>query len=152
MSTETQAYIERLDHLRNEAKKVIQGMSSEELNWVPLPADTSSPAVLATHFAGSEGFWVHQVAGGVDVHRDRDAEFAARVSTAAELEALLERTGETTRQTLQRLSGDDLDQSAQGIRGETVTRRYAVLHAIEHLGQHLGHLSLTKQLYAARRQ
>ena len=50
------------------------------------------------------------------------------------------------------LSGDDLDQTKTAKPGEPpVSLRYAVLHQIEHMGQHLGHLSLTAQLYSATR-
>ena len=151
MTTEAEAYIERLDYLLGEVKNVIQGMSQEELNWMPLATDTNSPCVLATHIAGSVGFWIHQVVGGIDVHRDRDAEFEAKAAAAAELEALLDRAAQTTRDVLQNLSSDDLSQTKDVRPGQApVSLRWAVLHTIEHLGQHLGHLTLTKQLYAAR--
>jgi len=151
MTTEDEAYIERLDYLLNEVKNVIQGMSQVELNWTPLATDTNSPCVLATHIAGSVGFWVHQVVGGIDVHRDRDAEFVAKAASAAELEALLDRAAQTTRNVLQNLSGDDLSQTKDVRPGQPpMSLRGAVLRSISHLGEHLGHLTLTKQLYAAR--
>ena len=153
MSAESQAYIERLDALRDEVKQLIQAMGPDELNWVPLDTDANSPVVLVTHIAGSESFWVHQVVGGMDVRRDRDAEFTARASSAADLQALLDRTGATTRRVLQALSTDDLEESRPARPGEApVSLRYAVLHQIEHMGQHLGHLSLTTQLYGAARK
>ena len=151
MTTEAQAYIERLDYLRNEVKKEIHGMSTEELNWAPLASDTNSACALATHIAGTEGFWIHQVVGGRDVPRDREAEFATRDSSVAELETLLDRTAQTTRNLLQDISRDDLGQTREPRPGaELVSLRYAILHTIEHLAQHLGHIALTKQLYAER--
>ena len=151
MATESQAYIERLDYLRNEVKKAIQGMSTEELNWAPRDKDTNSACVLVTHIAGTEGFWIHQMVGGTDVDRNRDTEFAARASNVAELKALLDSTAQTTRNILQNLSSDDLGQTKEPRSGaEPVSLRYGILHTIEHLGQHLGHLTLTKQIYAAR--
>ena len=151
MTTEAEAYIERLDYLLGEVKNAIQGMSQEELNWVPLPTDTKSPCVLASHIAGSVGFWVHQVVGGIDVKRDRDAEFTAPGASAAELEALLDRAAQTTRDVLQNLSSDDLSQIKDVRPGQPpMSLRGAVLRSISHLGEHLGHLTLTKQFYAAR--
>jgi hypothetical protein len=151
MSAEIEAYIESLDSLRRAATEVIRGMSAEELGWAPLAADTNSPTVLATHMAGSEGFWVQQVVGGIDVRRDRDAEFVARDSTAAELEAMLERTGRTSRDVLRGLSGTDLGDTRPARTGEDpVSVRHAILHQIEHMALHLGHLALTHQLYEAR--
>ena len=151
MGAETEAYVERLDFLRNAVAEVIHGMSAEQLSWAPLAADTNSPAVLATHVNGSERFWVHQAIGGIDVHRDRDAEFVARAATSEQIEASLESTGRTSREVLRGLSDDDLAMSRPGRPGEDpVTTRYAILHQIDHLAQHLGHLTLTVQLYSAR--
>lgn len=152
MATESEAYIDRLDYLRNEIKKAIGDMSVEALNWTPLPEDTSSPCVLATHIAGSESFWIHQVVGGKNVDRDRDSEFKARGNSVAELEAMLDRASQTTRNVLQGLSSDALDQAREVRPGEApVSLRWAILHLVEHMGQHLGHIALTKQLYAASR-
>lgn len=152
MTTEAEVYIDRLDYLRNEVKKAIHGMSAEELSWAPLPADTNSPCVLATHIAGSESRSIHQVVGGIAVKGTRDAEFAARVSRASELEALLDRVAPTTRSVLQNLSSDDLSQTRVVRPGEApVSLRYVILRTIAHMGEHLGHLNLTKQFYAAQR-
>jgi len=57
--SEIEAYIAQLDSIRGEAVETVRGMSVEELGWTPLAADTSSPTVLVTHMAGSEGFWIH---------------------------------------------------------------------------------------------
>ena len=152
MGSESAAYIELLNALRTEVKDLIEGMGPDQLNWAPLDDDTNSPGVLVAHIAGSESFWVHQVVGGMDVNRDRDAEFAMRASNAADLQGHLDRIGETSSHVLMPLSGDDLDQTKTARPGEPpVSLRYAVLHQIEHMGQHLGHLSLTAQLYSATR-
>ena len=103
--------------------------------------------------AGTEVAWVHQFVGGVEIQRTRESEFAAKGSSVQELETLLDRTGETTRRVLRTLSSDDLAKFKAPSPGrETVSYRWAVLHTIEHLAQHLGHLSLTKQLYRAQRK
>ena len=116
---------------------------------MPSAADTNSVGVLVAHTAGAESFWIHQVVGGIDVGRDRDAEFATKDSSSAALQALLSRTGDTTRKVLS--GGPDLDKVVVPRPGESPSSlRYSVVHMIEHMGQHLGHLGLTKQLYAAR--
>ena len=149
--SEIEAYIAQLDSIRGEAVETVRGMSVEELGWTPLAADTSSPTVLVTHMAGSEGFWIHQVAGGIDVRRDRDSEFAARPTSSADLVAALERAGKTSRGVLRGLSRTDLDGKRPSRPGQDpVTIRYAILHQIDHMAQHLGHLALTHQLFMAR--
>ena len=151
MTTEIEAYVERLDALREQLRQAIHGMGADEFNWAPLEADTNSPCVLATHMVGSERFWLHQVLGGIDVQRDRDAEFEALAPSSHDLEALLAANGEKTRDVLRAVSADELARERVVHADKpAVDGRYAILHALEHLGQHLGHLSLTKQLYAAR--
>jgi uncharacterized damage-inducible protein DinB len=150
MATEIEAYVERLDSLREELRRAIHGMDADEFNWAPLEAETNSPCVLATHMVGSERFWLHQVLGGIDIRRDRDAEFEAVAPGSHDLEAVLAATGEKTREVLRGVSADELARERVGLADKPpVDGRYAILHALEHLGQHLGHLSITRQLYAA---
>ena len=78
MNPEAQNYMEHLDTLRGRAKAAIEGMDAEELNWAPLNVDTNSPCALASHIAGAETMWVHYFAGGLEINRDREAEFRAR--------------------------------------------------------------------------
>lgn len=150
MSTETDAYIERFDYLTDEFKKALQGISTEELDWAPLSVDANSATVLTTHVAGTQIGWVHQVVGGMDITRDRDAEFATRGATLDELEALLNRTASTTRTVIDGLSTADLHKLHETADGQRVTTRWAILHTMEHIAQHLGHLTLTRQLYAQK--
>jgi uncharacterized damage-inducible protein DinB len=148
MGTEIDAYIERLDALRAGLRQAIHGMDAEEFNWAPLEADTNSPCVLATHMAGSERFWLHQVLGGIETRRDRDAEFEAVAPRSEELEVLLVAVGKQSREVLQGVSEAELARE-RVVRADDrpVDGRYAILHVLEHGGQHLGHLSLTRQLY-----
>ncbi len=150
MSTETDAYIERLDYLIDELKNALQGISAEELDWVPLSADSNSVCVLATHAAGTQSGWIHQVVGGIDISRSRDAEFATKGATHDELVALLNRTASTTRTVIDGLSTADLHRVHETADGQRVSTRWAILHTLEHVAQHLGHLTLTRQLYAQK--
>ncbi len=152
MDPEIEGYIQILDHMRDGVKKAIQGMTAEELNWVPLAKDTNSAAVLVNHLAGSESFLIHQVVGGTDIRRSRDAEFAARASSVADLEAMLDRTGTRSREVLSKVSARALGKMVSARVGAAPrSLRQHILHVIEHYGQHLGHISLTRQLYAARK-
>ena len=152
MNTEVKAYIKHFDSLRDEVKKAIQDMSTEELDWVPLATDTNSPCVMVTHMAGAESFRVREIVGGMDIGRDRNSEFVVRASSVAELEALLDKAAETSRAVLGGLSSEDLDQIKVAAHPwePPASARWNILHTIEHYGLHLGHLSLTRQLYAAR--
>jgi hypothetical protein len=154
MVPEAQNYVEYLDTLRGRVNAAIEGMDFEELNWAPLNADTNSPCALACHLVGAEAMWIHHMVGGLDVSRDRDAEFAAANKSAASLVELLDTVGATSWEVLGKLTGDDL--------GKTRTRpdrpdaqpmvmRDSIVRMIGHLGEHVGHLELTKQLYEKRK-
>lgn len=59
---------------------------------------------------------------------------------------LLRKTGDTTREVLR--GNPDLEQVVVQRPGKPPSSvRHAIIHVIEHTGQHLGHLSLTKQLH-----
>ncbi len=153
MDSEIQAYIEIFDYMRDEVKKAIQGMSAEEMNWKPLARDTNSAAVLITHLAGAESFRIHQVVGGTDIGRNRDTEFAARASSVADLTALLDRTAARSRAVLEKVRSKDLDKVVTAREGEApASLRWGLLYNLQHYGQHLAAISLTRQLYAARKK
>ena len=70
----------------------------------------------------------------------------------AQLEALLDRTGVRSTEVLRKFSARDLDLVVTARPGEpSATLRWNVLYNIQHYGQHLAAISLTRQLYAARK-
>ena len=102
-------------------------------------------AALVHHMWGLERFFIRQVVGGHDIGRDRDAEFAARATTAEELERLLDEAQKDTEATLEALRDEQLaEQRDHG--GNTWTVQGLLLYAMSHLSEHLGHLELTRQL------
>lgn len=152
MDPEIEGYIQIFDYMRDEVKKALRGMTREELNWMPLPHDTNSAAVLVTHLAGAESFRVLQVVGGTDIRRNRDDEFAARASSVADLTALLDRTGARSTEVLRKVSARDLDRVVTARPGEApASLRWNILYNIQHYGQHLAAISLTRQLHAAKK-
>jgi hypothetical protein len=151
MNPELDGYIQILDSMHDEVKKALQGMSTDELNWMPLEKDTNSAAVLVTHLAGAESFRIHQVVGGTDVGRNRETEFLARASSVADLEALLDRTSVKSKDVLLKVSARDIDRVVTARAGEApASLRWNILYNIQHYGQHLAAISLTRQLYATR--
>ena len=153
MDAEIQEYIKVFDYMRDEVKKAIQGMTAEELNWTPLAKDANSAAVLITHLAGAESFRIHQVVGGTDVGRDREAEFRAKARSVADMEAVLDRTAAKSRAVLEKTSSRDLDKVVTARPGEApASLRWNLLYNIQHYGQHLAAISLTRQLYTARQK
>lgn len=146
-----EAYLDRLEGLHADMRQALEGLPQAALDWSPGP-DMNSLGVLAAHVAGSERYWVGEVAGGDPAQRDRPAEFQSHRLEAAALIAHLDATLAHTRLTLERLTLADLDaRRSAGDRGE-VTVAWALFHNLRHLGLHLGHMELTRQLWAQRNE
>ena len=153
MDSTIQTYVEHLDSLRERIKETIQDLTAEDLNWSPSLTETNSAYILATHIAGSESMWVHEIIGGINVKRDRDSEFQAKGTTTNELVKRIESTAEISRKILSGLTRADLEQSRkEPFRrgGGDISVHGCLLRILEHTSEHLGHLELTKQLLKQR--
>jgi uncharacterized damage-inducible protein DinB len=150
MLSELENYLQRMEDLRGQVGNVIAGLSVEALDWRPIEGEdkhvTNSLAVLATHIAGAEHYWIGEVVGRQPASRDRAAEFAVQASDAASLARLLEHVGTETRAVLGELAAADLDGTREA-RDQTVPVRWCILHVIDHTALHLGHMQLTYQLW-----
>ncbi len=153
MTLELEHYLQFLqDHLR-QLDELIQDLSLEAVNWVPL-ADgtdhaTNSIAVLVAHVTGSEQFWVGELLGGLTINRERDTEFQAVAADIASLRDRIQETDDMMRQVLTSVDPARLDETVQ-IREHTLTLRWGVIHMIEHAAMHLGHIQLTRQLWESQ--
>jgi hypothetical protein len=132
----------------DELAKAIDGLSPDALNARVGGPDTNTLAVMTAHALLSTRSWLSLAMGADLPHRDRPAEFrtvadegfgAWASGVAAECRALLEgsafdpsRTGRPN----WRSSGVD----------EPVSASWALFHAVSHLGEHVGHAQLTRQL------
>ncbi|MFQ6014157.1 MAG: DinB family protein [Anaerolineae bacterium] len=150
MDSEVHHYLHMIEDLRDQVSDLIANLPAEALNWRPVEGiedhATNSLAVLATHIAGAEHFWIAEVIGGQPPTRDRHAEFATKATGPAELRRRLEETGVETREALSSLRKVDLDGTRE-VNGRTVPVRWAILHVIDHTALHLGHMEITYQLW-----
>jgi uncharacterized damage-inducible protein DinB len=141
-----------LERIARRSLKQFRDISDADLNrHLELP-ESNTAFVLATHLIGSAEYWVLQMAGGRDVHRDRSSEFRA-TGTAAELAARYERWLTAMRELLSTFPEERMDSPVSPRAGyhpsfdeESMTVRDALLHAVEHCALHQGHLELTRQL------
>jgi uncharacterized damage-inducible protein DinB len=150
MNQELQSYLQLIDDLRSQVRNLIADLPAEALNWRPVEGQddhaTNSLAVLATHVAGAEHYWLGEVIGGRPATRNRAAEFTVQATTAADLVRRLDEVGEQTRQILAALSPQDLEGTREA-QGRTVSVRWGILHVIDHTALHLGHMQITYQLW-----
>jgi hypothetical protein len=149
----------RPETIRAYTRQALEGMhraldrfDDDTVNLRPHGDTTNSAAVLVTHACASSRYWFEDVGVGRHVDRHRPSEFTTR-STVAELHALIDRTiGQ-----LDSLAGELADGSTaldderrRGLPGGDGSDASIVLHALEELFQHLGHLELTADALEAR--
>ena len=123
------------------------------VNERPFGPETNSVAALITHCCGVSEFWLGCVGLGRATTRDRDSEFAA-TATTAELHARIEATQRQVLSDVRRLDAGEASPANQAVR-ETledadVTDGALVMHLLEELYQHLGHMQLTVDALLAR--
>ena len=151
MSSEINTYIELFKSAHQQMRDIIVNMSEDELIWCPIEGETNSASVLMIHVLGAERFRIHQIAGGIDVNRDRESEFVPSSVTLDNLLDYLKEVDADTQKVFERLSSSALDKIVPAVRSYEKDEpvRWHVLHTVEHFGIHIGHLSLNRQLYLA---
>ena len=144
------------DRCVDDMRPAIEGASAEALNWRPAGEETNSIAIIAVHAMTSSRTWLSVAVGAPEPDRDRDAEFRTAVSDAGELLETVDRLAGECRSVL--ATEDDIDwgagrtpQRRPGSAPQTITAGWTLLHALEHLREHVAHLQLTRQLWEARR-
>ena len=134
-------------------RATVLGLDAEALNRTPAP-DTSSIAVLVAHAVSSTRVLVDAALTG-RMNRDqymtvdRPAAFATRDVDAARLLALLDDLDATIARLAAEAPADGYAGNVAFERaheGAPRTRAWSLIHAVEHLREHVGHAQLTRQL------
>jgi hypothetical protein len=135
----------------------IEGATAEALDWRPAGEETSSIAILAVHAMTSSRTWLSVAVGAPEPERDRDAEFRTTAEDPALLLGTFESLAGECRSAL--ATDEPIDWSAvrtpsrrPGSAPDTITAGWTLLHALEHLREHVAHLQLTRQLWDARQE
>jgi len=135
-------------------RRAIVDAPPELLNWRPAGEDTNPIAVLAVHAITSTRWWLSVAITGVVPERDRPAEFRTTVSSAEELLPLVDPLVAECRELLESEGAFDPGASRTDPRddGTTTTASWALIHAVEHLREHVAHAELTRQLWDRARE
>ncbi len=134
---------------REDIHAAIDGLPTDALNWRPTPEDSNSIAVLAIHSLTSTRTWLAIAVDEPLPSRNRDAEFEATARKPAEL---LHFVDSATAVCLDLVSKErSVDWSAlrrhwAQEQDAQPSAAWALLHALEHLREHVGQISLTRQL------
>jgi uncharacterized damage-inducible protein DinB len=151
MLPELDNYLGRIEDLHRQISGLIAELPAQAMNWRPIEGKddhaTNSMAVIATHIAGAEHFWIAEVVGGRPKTRNREAEFATVATSATEIIRILDKTALETREVFSALGESDLNGTRQAI-DRSLPVRWCILHIIDHLALHLGHMQLTYQLWS----
>ena len=145
-----EAFFDRIKELHRDIENCFAGIPPEGLDWMP-GKDMNSLAMLVTHTAGAERYWICDVAGQDPSDRDRDAEFRASGVDEATLKQRLDDVLAGVQKTLQSLTLADLEVERVSHRNQrTFTVGWSILHALEHTALHLGHMQMLRQLWDQR--
>lgn len=110
-------------------------------DWQPPSPQANTLAAICTHAISSAEWWVLSCVGNGPLARDRDAEFAAETSWAElrpRFVSFLARADDL----LARMDSTQLAAISHNPAGNRMNRR-CLLHTVEHLGLHLGHVEAT---------
>ncbi len=134
---------ESLDAMR----AAITGASADALNGRPAGDDSNPIAVLVVHALSSTRWWLSVALGQPVPERDRPAEFLTTVASADELLGSFDPIAADCRALLSTDVAFDPGAIREDPRdGDKVTAAWALIHAVEHLREHVGHAELTRQL------
>jgi uncharacterized damage-inducible protein DinB len=132
--------------LHESCKQALSGLDTQALDWVP-GEGMNSLAVLVTHVAGSEKFWISDVTMQEPSGRDRPAEFRVKGDAVDHLKGLLDSSLATIQQAFERLTREDLGQPRTSpLDGKQYDVAWSIAQSLAHTALHLGHIQLTRQL------
>jgi hypothetical protein len=133
------------DHAYDGMRRVLDRLDDRTVNERPHGPTTNSVAALVVHCCGLAPFWLEHVGLDLPTDRDRAAEFGAK----ATIDELQTRIGDLQLRCHDMLGSLETGSSATyhaarahlpgGDRSDTGL----VLHVLEELYQHLGHMELT---------
>ncbi|MGH7541932.1 MAG: DinB family protein [Gemmatimonadota bacterium] len=136
---------ESLDRMR----EAITGLSPDALGWRPPGEDTNPITVLVVHGMHSTRWWLTVARGLPFPERDRPSEFVAEAAGEAELLAFLDPMAS---ECLARLDPDepfDPGVMRELPEEEPVSAAWALMHALEHISEHVAQAELTRGLWRA---
>ena len=127
-------------------REVAQHADDEAL-WRTAPGVTNAVGNLALHVAGNLQHFVGALLGDTGFVRNRDAEFATRAGTRADVDRALASTIDAVRQTLTGMTDAELEQPMPGTpNGLRTTRGRFLMHLVAHAAFHLGQAGYARRM------
>ncbi len=160
-TTEIETYRGLFDERYAELEELLDGLPNAALLWKPFEQSPwkgpcNSIGEIAAHAVSSTVYLLRRAEYAMgqrewaDVDGDEGSvEFGPANHDLAYLQARVQRTHDYVNQFLDSVSAADLAAIRQHPkRPRTFAARHDVVHAIDHLSQHIGHGQITRQLWA----
>ncbi len=145
--SENELILRYLRKLNSTMLNAVRDLSEEELNWQPPMLQCNSIYVILYHAATATNWWLNVVRGNI-IERDRPTEFSSH-GTFAHIEEMFTSWLHAAVQIVPTLQAEDYETVHILTRGQYTTRD-ALMHTIEHLSLHLGHIEITRQWLSLR--
>jgi hypothetical protein len=131
---------------RTTAEQAIAQMPDDALNHVPSP-EGNSVAMLVRHVSGNlvSRFTNFLSEDGEKPDRDRDAEFAERPYTRAEVDEMMRRGFGVVDSALASLTDADVTRTVT-VRGQAMTVHAALTRSLAHIANHMGQIVLLAKI------
>ncbi|MBI2866216.1 MAG: DinB family protein [Chloroflexi bacterium] len=151
MATEAKAYSDTLQFLLDLARQEVKALPPEALNWKPLAKDTNSAAGLIGHMCSSTDVLICHCLTGAEVTRPQDP-FGQTARSASELLSMIDKAEAQSKKALESVTTRSLAALFALPGREPQSKRAWVQRGLAHLGDHVGHLQITRQLWEAQQK
>lgn len=147
-------YRELLERRRALLLDTAAGLPNEALLWTPLPAESSSIAMLTRHCIDDLRWWLVEELAGTPIGYERARAFAAVDGNAAALAGEIDAAFDACAAALRALDPEVLDRVwpvgiAHPRRGRPQSGHFRLYYPLLHLMEHVGQMQLTRQLWQA---
>lgn len=131
---------------------ILQELGDSDANRVPDLPGANAPYAIVFHCVGMLRFWGGSVVAGLQIPRDRDAEFTARGSVedlVVDVRLVRSQFAEWVDVALaEGIRDRNAVGSTRSARVASATPEWVLIHISRELAQHLGQLEITRDLLA----
>ena len=139
-------------HAFRQMLEVAERLGDDRVNERPLGPETNAVAALVVHCCEVTEFWIGHVALGRPSDRDRESEFSS-TATVSDLHAMVEKMLVQVGEDLAAIDEGRTQSDRAGrqfLEGGDESDGAIVLHVLEELYQHLGHMELAADALTIR--
>jgi len=134
--------IEIFERDLNKLKEEINFYKNERELWIIEKEINNSAGNLCLHLIGNLNHFIGATLGETGFIRDRETEFSAKNETRQNLINEIEKTMETVKSSLNKLSNDAFDKNFPVEKhGKVVKMDFMLLHLLTHFNYHLGQIN-----------